>query len=213
MKHKKLCQIAALLLAALMSLSLCACSSEKSETPVATETPAPTPEVTPEPTPEPIVGELLTDDDGDGIINYKFNYKGATVYAIIVLDPSRVYIGTALPEPSEWAGYGLTLDAMAQQYGAVAGINAGGFKDEYGGGNGWPPSGITYSRGKVFDTMQFGPIAGLDWDDDMWAGYYSYEECQDIGIRDAVCFGPALIVNGEKTDPAKSVSAKMVPSS
>ena len=24
-------------------------------------------------------GELLTDDDGDGIINYKFCYKGATV--------------------------------------------------------------------------------------------------------------------------------------
>ncbi len=147
-------------------------------------------------------GEELRDDDGDGIIPYRFNYRGATVYALIVLDPSRVFIGTALPEPSEWSGYGLTLDVLAAQYGAVAGINAGGFLDEGGGGNGWPPSGITFSRGITFGTEQLGPIAGLDRKNSLWAGYYDYEECQDIGIRDAVCFGPALIIDGEKADPA-----------
>jgi len=207
MKSRNLHRISALILAVLMIFSLCACGSESDAPTKAAETtpaptPEPTPEATPEPTPEPIVGELLEDDDGDGIINYKFNYKGATVYAIIVLDPGRVYIGTALPEPSEWGGYGLTLDAMAEQYGAIAGINAGGFYDEYGAGNGWPPSGITYSRGINFSTLELGPIAGLDRNDDMWAGYYSYEDCQNIGIRDAVCFGPALVVDGVKTDPA-----------
>ena len=50
--------------------------------------------------------------------------------------------------------------------------------------------------------MQFGPIAGLDWNNSMWAGYYDYEECTAIGIRDAVCFGPALIVDGVKVDPS-----------
>ena len=175
---------------------------EAAPEPAPIPTPEPTPVPTPEPTPEPIVGELLTDDDGDGIIPYKFHYKGATVYALIILDPSRVYIGTALPEPTDWAGYGLTLDAMAEQYGAIAGINAGGFLDEGGGGNGWPPSGITYSRGVNFSTMQLGPIAGLDYSNSMWAGYYDYEECQNIGIRDAVCFGPALIVDGVCTDPS-----------
>lgn len=142
---------------------------------------------------------VLTDDDGDGIINYKFNYKGATVYALIVLDPSRVYVGTALPEPADW-GYGITLDAMAQQYGAVAGINAGGFLDQNGAGNGWPPSGITYGRGINFSTMENGPIAGLDRSNKMWAGYLSYNDCENVGIRDAVSFGPALVVDGVKTD-------------
>ena len=142
---------------------------------------------------------VLTDDDGDGIINYKFNYKGATVYALIVLDPSRVYVGTALPEPADW-GYGITLDAMAQQYGAVAGINAGGFLDQNGAGNGWPPSGITYGRGINFSTMENGPIAGLDRSNKMWAGYFSYNDCENVGIRDAVSFGPALVVDGVKTD-------------
>ena len=148
------------------------------------------------------MGELLTDDDGDGIIYYTSNYKGATIRALIVLDPSRVYVGTAFPEPTPWEGWGLTLDAIAEQYGAVAGINAGGFKDDGGGGNGWPPSGITYSRGINFETVQNSEIAGLDRNNDMWAGYYDYEECEAIGIRDAVCFGPALIVDGVKADPA-----------
>ena len=220
MKKGILCKTAVLLMAMVITLGLCACGGKgvaaapaTPQAPVAAAipeltpepapelTPEPTPEPTLEPTPEPIIGELLTDDDGDGIIPYKFHYKGATVYALIVLDPGRVFIGTALPEPSEWGGYGLTLDAMAEQYGAVAGINAGGFVDEGGGGNGWPPSGITLSRGITFSTMQFGPIAGLDWNNSMWAGFYDYEECQDIGIRDAVCFGPALIVDGVKVDP------------
>ncbi len=206
---------AALLLALAMMLGFCACggslpAAAPAETkaaagaaPSAAPTPEPTPMPTPEPTPEPIVGELLTDDDGDGIIHYKFHYKGATVYALIVLDPSRVYVGTALPEPSPWEGWGLTLDAIAEQYGAVAGINAGGFRDDGGGGNGWPPSGITFSRGVTFDTMQNNEIAGLDYRNTMWAGYYDYEECQSIGIRDAVCFGPALIVDGVRTDPSR----------
>lgn len=144
---------------------------------------------------------VLTDDDGDGIIPYKFNYRGATVYTMIVLDPSRVFVGTALPEPADW-GYGITLDAMAQQYGAVAGINAGGFLDKGGTGSGWPPSGITYGRGINFSALENGTIAGLDSSDKMWVGYYGYQDCENIGIRDAVSFGPALVTNGVKTDPS-----------
>ena len=60
-------------------------------------------------------------------------------------------------------GQGITTDGeYYYTSGALAGINAGGVYDEYGGGNGWPPSGITYSRGITFETLQYGPIAGLD---------------------------------------------------
>ena len=52
------------------------------------------------------------------------NYKGATVYALFILDPSQVFVGTALPEPNPWGGQGLTLDKLAEQYGALAGVNA-----------------------------------------------------------------------------------------
>ena len=44
--------------------------------------------------------------------------------------------------------------------------------------------------------------AGLDSSDHWWAGFYSNEDCQAIGIRDAVCFGPSLIENGVTIDPS-----------
>ena len=166
MKHRRLFSLAALSLVAVMLLMLPA-FSRNCEAAGDSEQPE---------------SELLTDDDGDGIIHYKFFYKGATVYALIVLDPSRVFVGTALPQPSDWGGYGLTLDAMTEQYGAVAGINAGGFLDEGGAGNGWPPSGITFSRGITFSTVQYGPVAGLDENDHMWSGFYDYEECRDAVV-------------------------------
>ena len=212
MKNRNFRSVSALLLLVVMVLGLCACGGKAAaaapsaaETPqrdIVTSEPTEAPAPTSEPTPEPVDGELLTDDDGDGIINYKFHYKGATVYAMIVLDPSRVFVGTALPEPSEWGGYGLTLDVMAEQYGAVAGINAGGFVDYGGSGGGWPPDGITYSRGTNFSAEENGPVAGLDGNNHMWVGYYTYSDCESIGIRDAVCFGPALIERGVKADPA-----------
>jgi exopolysaccharide biosynthesis protein len=178
-------------------------TAEPTEEPTQEPTAEPTAEPTPDPTPEPIVGETLTDEDGDGIISYRFFYKGASVYALIVLDPSRVYVGTALPEPQRHGGSGLTLDALAEQYEAVAGINAGGFKDDEGTGSGWPPRGITYSHGVNFEGEQYGPIAGLDADDHLWSGYYDYNDCEVIGIRDAVCFGPYLVMDGVKTDPSE----------
>lgn len=180
MTKRKLLNIGALLMAFILSLGICASgivSFADGE------------------------GLILTDDDKDGIITYKFNFKGSTVYTLIVLDPSRVFVGTALPNPEDW-GYGVTLDVMAQQYGAVAGINAGGFLDQNGAGNGWPPSGLTYSRGINFSPVENGPIAAIDNNDKMWAGYYDYPSCEAQGIRDAVSFGPALVVNGTKADTA-----------
>lgn len=209
MKNIKLRRVMAMLLIVIMMFSLCACGGKDEPvaspepTPTPMPTPEPTPVPTPEPTPEPIVGEILTDDDGDGVINYKFNYKGATVYAMLVLDPSMVYVGTAAMDPDGWVSYGLTLDVMAQQYGAIGGINAGGFKDDTGAGQGWPPSGITYSRGYNFSKEELGAIAGIDNGNTLWAGYFTHEDCELMGIRDAVSFGPALVQDGVKEEPEK----------
>ena len=207
MNCRNIRRVLALLLMLAMCFALCACGAEPEVvvTPMPTTTPEPTPEPTPvptpEPTPEPIVGEILTDDDGDGIIDYKFHYNGATVYALIVLDPNRVYVGTALPEPSNW-GRGVTLDVMAQNYGAVAGINAGGFVDVSGAGSGWPPAGITYSKGVNFNSTEGGIMGALDVNDHMWVGHYDYNDCETFRFRDAVTFGPVLVGAGEKTDPS-----------
>ena len=146
--------------------------------------------------------ETLVDEDGDGIILYSFTYKGSTINALIVLDPSRVFVGTAQHEPGP-LGQGKTLDVLMEEYDAVAGINAGGFKDDKGTGDGWPPSGITYSRGVLFDGDDYGSVAGMDTEDRLWVGHYDLNDCQTFGMRDAVSFGPWLVMGGVKADPAE----------
>ena len=37
----------------------------------------------------------------------------------------------------------------------------------------------------------------------MWVGFYDFNDCENFGLRDAVCFGPALVVNVVKTKPSK----------
>ncbi|MBR5094512.1 MAG: phosphodiester glycosidase family protein [Oscillospiraceae bacterium] len=176
--------------------------AEETAEPVEEPAEAPVEEPAPEEIPDDGSWETLVDEDGDGIILYVFNYKGSTVHALIVLDPSRVFVGTALPEPNAY-GQGITLDMMLEQYGAVAGINAGGFKDEKGIGDGWPPSGITISRGIVFEGEEYGPIVGLDDKDQMWTGHYDLNDCKNVSIRDTVSFGPWLVSEGVKADAAQ----------
>lgn len=179
------------------------------ETTIPTAEPEVTPEIEPEPTEEPEVeeiveevinGEVLLDEDGDGIINYSFHYKGATVYLMFILDPDRVFLGTAVKEPGVMWGSGRALDVLLEDYGAVAGMNAGVFDDPSGSGSGWPPTGITYSQGVCYNSVESGNVAGITKSGELLSGYLSYEACELTEFRDAVSFGPVFVYNGEKIE-------------
>ena len=101
----------------------------------------------------------LVDDDNDGIIFVNINYKGAVGYMIVVLDPSRVFLGCA-NGPQDRYGYGMILDDMVAKYGARGGINAGIFVDDNGAGAGWPLQGLRFPWGKYMNRMQTGQFAG-----------------------------------------------------
>ena len=138
----------------------------------------------------------LVDDDGDGIIYNEFTYHGSTCYMIVVLDPSRVFVGVTNPD----SGGGMVLDDLVAKYDARGGINAGIFEDTNGSGNGWPPIGITISQGETYNDSESGCLAGISEDGILYVGYLSYEDCINTGIRDAVSFDPLLILNGEIVD-------------
>lgn len=144
----------------------------------------------------------LTDEDNDGFIFHKFTYKGSTYFMMIVQDPSRVFVGTAIRDPNANYGYGRILDDIVADYDALGGINAGGFIDDDGAGAGWPPDGITYSEGVCFNPNPAGPVAGIDENGILFVAYLEYQNCEDFHIRDAVSFGPILIQNGEEVDQA-----------
>ncbi len=141
----------------------------------------------------------LADEDGDGIIFTEVKGNGFMGYMTIILDPKRVFVGM----PDNYGGIGLTLEQLVQKYDALGGINAGGFKDDGGGGLGGMPEGLTIVDGVCYNANSGATegFAGLDQDGILHVGFYTYDDCVANNIVQAVSFGPILITNGEPTPP------------
>ncbi|MFH5185539.1 phosphodiester glycosidase family protein [Paenibacillus sp. TAB 01] len=120
------------------------------------------------------------------------NFKGKL---LIVNDPKSLRI--AVPGT---AGKGEKVSSMVKRLGAAAGVNAGGFVDPEWMGNGFQPTGIVMSGGKIFynDGGMNTPnhIVGIDKDGRLIAGKYKPSELLQMGVQEAVTFAPRFIVNG-----------------
>ena len=128
--------------------------------------------------------------------------KGATYrgWLMIVKDPSRVSVGVSRKEGFDDDLDGKRLHEIVEEYGAIAGINGGAFEDGGGMGNGGMPIGVVISEGNLMKKATTGSrdtVIGFDQDDKLQIGKFSSEKAQRLGLRDAVSFGPALVVNGE----------------
>ena len=134
----------------------------------------------------------LIDEDGDGIIVVPVKKQGFAGTMIVVLDPSRVFVA----KPEVWGGYGQTLETFVQRYNALGGINGGAFFDEDGGGTGGYPDGLTVTEGEPFMMGNERTFVGFTNDNILYVGDIDSEAAYQLGIRDGVSFGPALIVNG-----------------
>lgn len=121
--------------------------------------------------------------EGDG-------YKG---HMLVVYDPSKIQL-VQTPNYS----YGLTIEEFVEKNNAIAGINAGGFS--YSANYGYKPTGAVIIDGKVIanngSTGWGGGIIGFTHDNVLVLTRSSVYQAQQMGIRDAVSFGPFLIVNG-----------------
>ncbi len=151
-----------------------------------------TEEVDPSLGPQPDAYGLI-DEDGDGVIIVDVKKKGFVGKMMVIKDPSRVFVA----KPEVYGGYGMTLDALCQRYGALGGINGGAFFDEGGGGTGGYPDGLTIADGEVFMAGSERTFVGFTEDNVLFVGDIDQESAEDLHIRCGVSFGPALIVNGQ----------------
>lgn len=141
----------------------------------------------------------LVDEDGDGIIVEPVRGEGYSGYMMVVLDPSRVIMGSV---PESYGGRGYTVAEMVEKFDAVAGTNAGGFEDPDGKGNGSIPNTMVVYEGEVYYAgkgVQDG-FVGFDSDHIMHVGKLTEAEVKERNIQYGVCFGPVLIANGEPCD-------------
>lgn len=143
----------------------------------------------------------LVDEDGDGIILEPVRGAGFSGYMMVVLDPSRVIMGSKV---EAYGGRGYTVAEMVQEFDAVAGINAGGFEDPNGRGNGSIPDTMVVVDGKVYYDYKGTSkgFVGFDSNHIMHVGNLTAEEVHEKDIRYGVCFGPVLIANGVSNDEA-----------
>jgi len=95
---------------------------------------------------------------------------------------------------------GTKLSQICKNNNAIAGINAGGFVDNDGRGNGNLLCDATIINKKLLygNKSTRYRFIGLSSDKKLVLGKYTYQEALNTGIVSAVEFGPYLIVNGKK---------------
>jgi len=148
---------------------------------------------------------VLKKDEGNELykiidINYK-NFKGKMA---VIYDPSKVKLATSKGTGNELStSYGQYITTMSKQNNAVIAINAGGFYDPDWNSSGGVPHGVVISNGKLVANnkraVSVGGIIGFNKENKLVLAKMSATEAMNAGIRDAVDFGPFLIVNGESS--------------
>ena len=149
--------------------------------------------------------QILTKDEGNDlykIIDIKrdgFKGKMAVIY-----DPSKVKLGVSKGTGSNLSNsYGQFINTIASRYNAVIATNAGGFYDPDWNSSGGVPHGVVISNGKLIANNSransSGGIIGFDKDNKLILARMSAKQALAKGIRDAVDFGPFLIVNGKSS--------------
>lgn len=122
------------------------------------------------------------------------SYKG---FLVAIYDPSRISIAT-----TRYLGVrGEAITTIAKDNNAIIAMNAGGFYDPDWNSNGALPHGTVISNGKVVsdyvDANMGGGFIGFNKENKLVLGRFSKEEAVSMGLRDAVEFGPFLIINGK----------------
>lgn len=131
------------------------------------------------------------------IINFEVNECSA--YLAVIYDPSKVSVTTT----AYLGDRGQYVTTMAQRENAVVAINGGGFNDANYSSTGGLPTGITIVDGKIVTNNEYGSFAsggiiGFTNENKLvLLKDTSAHTAIEQGVRDAVSWGPFLIVNGK----------------
>lgn len=122
--------------------------------------------------------------------------KGWVGKKIYIYDPKAIRV--VVPQKK---GTGEMVSSMVKRTGAVAGINAGGFVDPGGFGNGFAPIGLVMSGGEVMynDSKDTTPqhVVAISKEGALIIGKHSLNELRKMNVSEAVSFYPRVIVNGK----------------
>ncbi len=143
--------------------------------------------------------EILTHDKDQVYKLVNVSGKGYQGFLVAIYDPSRVSVATT----AHLGVRGESILTVSKREGALVAMNAGGFYDPDWNSNGALPHGTVISNGKVVsdykDAGMAGGFIGFDKNNKLILGNMSKNEALSMGLRDAIEFGPYLIVNGKRS--------------
>ncbi|MDA8222718.1 phosphodiester glycosidase family protein [Desulfosporosinus sp.] len=121
------------------------------------------------------------------------SFKGKVM---LIKDPTRVKLAVT----KEIGVTGERVTDFVKDMGAIAGINAGGFYDPNGKGNGAFPDGLTMHNGKLIHNNvgdKAVNIVGFDDKGKLVLGKMNAKQLEEKNMREVVTFEPNLIVDGK----------------
>ena len=143
---------------------------------------------------------ILTKEEGNE--DYKiitFDINGCKGYLAVIYDPSLVKVTTT----DKIGVRGQYVTTMAKREKALVAINGAGFYDPGYSSSGGSPRGVTIVNGKIVTNNQYGKvttggIVGMTKDNKLvLLKNTTANQALEKGVRDAVSWGPFLIVNGK----------------
>ncbi|MBR6950028.1 MAG: phosphodiester glycosidase family protein [Bacilli bacterium] len=142
---------------------------------------------------------LTKDPDNDLYKIIEVSGSGYKGFLVAIYDPSRISIAT-----TKYLGTrGEDILTVSKRENAIVAMNAGGFYDPDWNSNGALPHGTVISNGKLVsdyeDARVGGGFIGFNNENKLVLGRMSANEALANGIRDAIEFGPFLIINGKRS--------------
>lgn len=140
--------------------------------------------------------QVLEHEEGAIYKYFKVEGYNFDAYMAAIYNPSKIsvvhtkYIGST----------GQYLVDMAKENKAIVAINGGGFRDINGESNGGEPVGVIIKNGKIINqtsSYKKGKVIGFTNENKLFLGDVTASQAINAGVRDAVEFGPFLIVNGK----------------
>ena len=141
--------------------------------------------------------QVLKREEGNDLYKvFTTKYKKNTIHVLVIYDPSRI----SMVLSSRNARGGQMMTQIAKEHGAIAAVNASGYSRNRSTGA-LTPVGVVISGGKVTAGIEnTNQLIGFNEDNVLVLTYDDAEIAIKNGMRDAMSFGPFLIMNGEKAE-------------
>lgn len=141
--------------------------------------------------------QVLKRDEGNDLYKvFTVKYKRNTIHMLVIYDPSRI----SMVLSSRNARGGQMMTSIAKENEAIAAVNASGYSRNRNTGA-LTPVGVVISGGKIIaGTSATNQLIGFNEDNVLVLTYDDAETAIKNGMRDAMTFGPFLIMNGEKAE-------------